>query len=138
MTEPATKPDHPGRILIVEDEMIVAFDIQQQLTRLGYEVCGIAVSGEQAIEVAGRHRPDLALMDIVLQGDMDGVETAETIGRRYQIPVVFLSAHADGASLQRVRHVKPRGYIVKPFSERELSATVETALDPGNQNMPET
>jgi two-component system sensor kinase FixL len=126
--EPATDPPGPGRILIVEDEGIVACDIQSRLTRLGYEVCAIATSGKQAIEAAGQYRPDIALMDVVLQGDMDGVETAEAIDELYQIPVVFLTAFDDGATLQRAKRIKPLGYIVKPFSERELSIVMEIAL----------
>ena len=126
--EPATEPAGPGRILIVEDEAIIARDIQHQLTRLGYEVCGVATSGQQAIEAAGRHRPDIALMDVVLSGGMDGIETAEAIGKLYQTSVVFLTALADGTTLQRAKHIKPLGYIVKPCSERELRIVMEIAL----------
>ena len=126
--ETATEPAGPGRILIVEDEAVIARDISHQLTRLGYEVCAVAASGKQAIEAAGQHRPDIALMDVVLSGGMDGIETAEAMTKLYQTSVVFLTAHADGSTLQRAKHIKPLGYIVKPCTERELSIVMEIAL----------
>jgi two-component system sensor kinase FixL len=128
MMDPAVRPAAPGRILIVEDEAVIARDIQGQLTRLGYEVCAVAASGREAIAAAGRHRPDIALMDVVLSGDMDGIQTAEAIAELYQTSVVFLTAYADGPTLQRAKHLNPLGYIVKPCSERELSIVVEIAL----------
>jgi PAS domain S-box-containing protein len=125
---PAAEINQAGRILIVEDEAIVARDLQGRLARMGYEVCEIASSGEKAIEAAGRHKPNIALMDIVLKGDMDGIEAAETIAEQHQIPVVYLTAYADEHTLQRAKLTKPLGYIIKPFSERELSIIVEIAL----------
>ena len=123
-----TTSSAPGRILIVEDEAIVARTIQRRVTQLGYEVCAIAASGETAIEAARQHRPDIALMDIVLSGDIDGIETAEAIRKLYQIPVVFLTADADSQTLQRARQIEPLGYIAKPFSARELGIVTESAL----------
>jgi two-component system, LuxR family, sensor kinase FixL len=117
-----------GKILIVEDEALIAQDIEAQLTQLGYEVCGIAVSGEQAIQAASLHRPDIALMDIMLRGDIDGIQAAEAIDQRHQIPVIFLTAHADEHTLQRAKLTKPLGYITKPFTERELSTALEIGL----------
>lgn len=117
-----------GRILIVEDEALIAQDIEQRLHDLGYEVCGIAATGEQAIRAADLHRPDIALMDIMLRGDMDGIEAAEAIDERHQIPVIFLTAHADQGVLQRAKLTQPLGYITKPFTERELSAALEIGL----------
>lgn len=117
-----------ARLLIVEDESIVARDLQGRLKRLGYEVCAIAASGADAIEAASQHRPDLVLMDIVLKGDMDGIEAAEVIGRKYRIPAVFLTAYADQQTLQRAKLAVPLGYIVKPFTERELGIMLEINL----------
>jgi CheY-like chemotaxis protein len=117
-----------ARILLVEDEAIVARDIQSQLAELRYEVCGRAARGEEAIELSGTHRPDLVLMDIQLAGEMDGVTAAHTIRERFDIPVVFLTAFAADDILARAKLAEPYGYILKPFSERELSTVLEMAL----------
>jgi PAS domain S-box-containing protein len=129
-TATATIPMPAGRarLLIVEDEAIVARDLQGRLKRLGYEVCAIVASGAGAIEAASQHRPDLVLMDIVLKGDMDGIEAAEVISRDYEIPTVFLTAYADQQTLQRAKLAVPLGYIVKPFTERELGIMLEINL----------
>jgi len=127
-TATATLPAGRARLLIVEDEAIVARDLQGRLKRLGYQVCAIVASGAGAIEAASQHRPDLVLMDIVLKGDMDGIEAAEVIGRDYEIPTVFLTAYADQQTLQRAKLTVPLGYIVKPFTERELGIMLEINL----------
>jgi CheY-like chemotaxis protein len=116
------------RILVVEDETIVSLDIQNRLRMLGYEVVGAAVSGEEAIEKAGLHRPDLVLMDIMLDGNMDGIAAAERIRGRLHIPVIYLTAHADTYTLHRAKVTEPFGYILKPFEERELHGHIEIAL----------
>jgi diguanylate cyclase (GGDEF)-like protein/PAS domain S-box-containing protein len=116
------------RILIVEDETIVALDLQKSLQMLGYEVVGIASSGEAAISKAVSTRPDLVLMDIILRGDMDGVQTAEEIHSQLNIPVVFLTACADETTLQRAKVTEPFGYMIKPFEDRELHSHIEIAL----------
>lgn len=105
------------RILIVEDEAIVARDIAEQLALLGYEAVARTPRGEQAVELAERLRPDLVLMDVRLAGKMDGVSTAETIRDRYAIPVVFLTAYADDATLERAKMAEPFGYVVKHRAE---------------------
>ncbi|MBX9349147.1 response regulator, partial [Chromobacterium vaccinii] len=115
-------------ILIVEDERIIAMDLQLQLQALGYQVCDIAASGRLAIACAERDRPDLVLMDIHLEGDMDGVDAASEIYRRLKIPIVFLSAYAENATLQRAKNAMPYGYLVKPISPRELHATLQMAM----------
>ncbi|MCX5908778.1 MAG: response regulator, partial [Deltaproteobacteria bacterium] len=107
------------KILVVEDEGIVAKDIEKTLRDLGYIVPALASSGEEAIEKALVTRPDLVLMDIVLLGKMDGVEAAEEIRTRLGIPVVYLTAHADAATLERAKITEPFGYLLKPFQERE-------------------
>jgi len=117
-----------AQIMIVEDEGIIAKDIQNTLESLGYAVPAIASSGEEAIKKAAETLPDLVLMDIVLEGHMDGVEAAERIRDRLDIPVVYLTAYADNKTLQRAKITEPYGYILKPFSERELYTTIEMAL----------
>jgi len=116
------------QILIVEDELIVARNIQVSLQKTGYEVPAIVSSGEEAIQRAGQIRPDLVLMDIQLQGEMLGVEAAEQIRTQFDIPVVYLTAYADEASLQRAKVSQPFGYLVKPFRSEELRSTIEMAL----------
>lgn len=116
------------RILVVEDESVVAKDIQWSLKGLGYAICGWASSGEEAIQKARDLKPDLVLMDIVLKGDMDGVQASEHIRENYNIPVIYLTAYADDHTLQRAKVTEPFGYILKPFEERELHTTVEIAL----------
>jgi len=117
-----------ANILVVEDESIVAMDIQERLRGLGYAVSAVASSGEEAIQKAAETHPDLVLMDIMLKGDMDGVEAAEQIRARFDIPVIYLTAYADENTLQRAMITEPFGYIIKPFEERELHTTIEMAL----------
>jgi PAS domain S-box-containing protein len=117
-----------AHIMVVEDERIVAADIQDRLRALGYGVTALVTTGEEAEQVAAETRPDLVLMDIMLKGQMDGVEAAERITGALGIPVVFLTAHADETTLQRAKITAPFGYILKPFDERELHTTVEIAL----------
>ena len=117
-----------AHILIVEDEHIVAKDIQQRLTALGYHIQAMASSGEEALKKAADSRPDLVLMDIRLRGAMDGVQTAAEMRRRFNIPVVYLTAYADNHTLQRAKVTQPFGYIHKPFEERELYTCIEVAL----------
>ncbi|MEP6961133.1 MAG: response regulator, partial [Acidobacteriota bacterium] len=116
------------RILIVEDERITAEDLHDILTDGGYAVTAIVSSGEEAIREAERNRPDLALMDIRIKGDLDGTETARILLDRFNIPSVYLTAHADRETLQRAKRAKPLGYIVKPFQESEIQASIEIAL----------
>lgn len=116
------------RILVVEDEGIVAKSIKDMLTRLGYEVPAIAASGEDAIKRAAEHKPDLVLMDIVLRGTVDGIEAAKEIRARFDIPVIYLTAYADDTTVSRAKMTAPYGYLVKPFNERELHAALEIAL----------
>jgi PAS domain S-box-containing protein len=116
------------KILIVEDEWLVAQGIKESLVDLGYEVVGMAVSGAQTLQVAAEQQPDLVLMDILLQGDMDGIEVAEHLRQQFGIPVVFLTAYADSTTLARAKVVEPYGYILKPFEVRELHSAIEIAL----------
>ncbi len=120
--------DKPIRILIVEDETIVALDLQNSLKILGYDVAGTAASGEDAVAKAKESHPDLVLMDIILKGRMDGVQAAELIRSQLNIPVIFLTAFADENTLQRAKVTEPFGYMIKPFEERELRSHIEIAL----------
>jgi diguanylate cyclase (GGDEF)-like protein/PAS domain S-box-containing protein len=117
-----------AQILVVEDESIVARDIQHRLRALGYHIPAVASSGEEALKTAEATRPDLVLMDIRLKGAMDGVATAEELRRQFNIPVVYLTAYADSDTLQRAKLTEPFGYILKPFEERELLTCIEVAL----------
>jgi len=114
--------------LIVEDEGIVAADLEDRLKRLGYTVVAKVSSGSRALEEIARLLPDLVLMDIIIEGPMDGVQTAEQITARHQIPVVYLTAHADAPTMKRAQLTGPFGYVLKPFDERELHMAVEIAL----------
>ncbi len=116
------------KILIVEDESIIAEDISDSLISLGYRITGMVYSGEEAIEAAAKCRPDLVLMDVNLQGEIDGITAAAEIRSRFQIPVVYLTAYADENTLRRVNATKPFGYIVKPFEEKNLHTTIQLAL----------
>ena len=116
------------RILVVEDEVIIAMEIKDRLNHLGYTVPAIVPSGEEAIRKVAEVNPDLVLMDIMLEGKMDGVETAEKIRVKFDLPVIFLSAYSDNATLDRAKITEPFGYILKPFDERELHTTIEIAL----------
>ncbi|HVG01355.1 MAG TPA: response regulator, partial [Nitrospira sp.] len=118
----------PASILIVEDEPIVAKDIQLSLQRLGYRVPATATSGEEAICKAGVIQPDLILMDIVLKGNMDGIETTLQIRRKQDVPVIYLTAYADSHTLERAKVSSPAGYMLKPYQANELRTTIELAL----------
>ena len=117
-----------SRLLIVEDEGIVALNIQTRLEGLGYNVVASVSSGEEAIQVAGETRPDLILMDIKLDGKVDGIEAAAEIRRLFQLPVVYLTAYTNDDTLNRAKLTEPYGYILKPFEARDLCTTIEVAL----------
>ena len=118
----------PARIMIVEDEQITATDIEDILTQLGHRVVAVATAGEAALADAEALRPDLVLMDIRIKGKTDGVEAARKIRERLDIPSIFLTAHADDATLERAKLAEPLGYLVKPFQESELQAAIQIAL----------
>src|SRR3954471_22349966 len=118
----------PASILVVEDEAIGARDIQNSLRDLGYEVLNTAASCEEAIAHATARCPDLVLMDIRIQGERDGIATAEILRRRFRVPVVFLTAYADDTTVERAKRAQPYGYLVKPIKSMELRSAVEVAL----------
>ena len=115
-------------ILVVEDEPIVALDLQQRLRKMGYRVPRVAVTGEEAVAAARDAPPDLVLMDINLDGEIDGVEAAARIREHQPIPVVYLTAYSNDVTLERAKVTEPHGYLLKPFEERELQTTIEIAL----------
>jgi signal transduction histidine kinase len=118
----------PAQILIVEDETVIALDIEESLIRLGYGVTGVVATAEAALKSVAHQQPDLVLMDIHLQDGQNGITAARQIRQISSVPVVFLTAHADTATLAQVKATQPFGYIVKPFDLRDLSVTIEIAL----------
>lgn len=115
-------------VLVVEDESIVSKDIQHSLKKLGYNVVGAAATGEKAIELAQEFNPDIVLMDIMLKGDMNGIEAAEQIRTTMNIPVIYLTAYADEGTLARAKVTEPCGYIIKPFKEIDIHTSIEMAI----------
>ena len=115
-------------ILIVEDESIVAKDIQHSLKKLGYTVVGICSTGEDAIKTAEDVKPDLVLMDIMLKGEMSGIEAAGQIREKFNIPIIYLTAYADESTLSKAKVSEPYGYIIKPFKEIDLHTSIEMAI----------
>ncbi len=116
-------------VLIVEDDRDVAYIMTHTVNRLGFSVVGAEDTGEKAIKAAGEMKPDIVLMDIKLAGNMDGIETAEYIGRNYKIPVIYVTAMTDDKTLERVAASAPYGFILKPFRDDELRAVIEIAVD---------
>jgi CheY-like chemotaxis protein len=117
-----------ARILIVEDERLIAVDLQRRLTRLGYAVVALAASGAEAVQKALALCPDVVLMDIRLQGDMDGVEAAQQIHASTAIPVVFMTAYVDEDTQQRMRATSPWGCLYKPFVPNQVQSVLEHVL----------
>jgi len=115
-------------IVVVEDESIVSKDIQQSLKKLGYTVVGAAATGEKAIELVDEFEPDLVLMDIMLKGQMSGIDAAGVIKQRHNIPVIYLTAYADENTLSKAKVTEPYGYIIKPFKEVDIHTSIEMAL----------
>lgn len=126
---PNTKKLSEIRLLIVEDEYILALNLQESLESLGYTVLDIVDSAEMAIEIAAQQRPSLVLMDIRLRGEMDGIQAAEHIWRQFQIPVVYVTGHSDKSTVERATLTFPFGYILKPVREKELYVAIQTALN---------
>jgi DNA-binding LytR/AlgR family response regulator len=115
-------------ILVVEDESIVAKDIQVCLKRLGYEVVGLESTGEEAVKKAAEVLPDLVMMDIMLKGEMSGIEAADLIRKNQDIPVIFLTAYTDRNTVDKAKETEPYGYIIKPFKEIDIQTAIEIAL----------
>lgn len=116
------------RILIVEDELLIAEDMRWQLEKLGYEVVGVGSSFNEAIHIGQTQLPDIALVDIVIEGDRDGIETAKELKSRLEIPIIFLTSHADKETVERAKIINPDGYLVKPFNSQDLYSSIEIAF----------
>jgi len=114
--------------MIVEDEAVIALRLQQSLISMGFDVVGVAYSGEEAVETARDLRPDLILTDIMIPGKLDGIQVAEIVKSELDISVIFLTASSEDKILERAKQTEPYGYIVKPFQNRELKSTIEFAL----------
>jgi PAS domain S-box-containing protein len=117
-----------NKIMVVEDEAVIALRLQQMLTKMGYDVTDMAHTGEEAIEKVRSQQPDLILMDIMIPGKLDGIEVAEILKEELDIPAIFLTAYSDKNIIERAKKVEPYGYIVKPFQDREIKAAIEVAL----------
>jgi len=117
--------DRPLRIMIVEDERIVAADLQQMVRELGYDAYAVAASGADALAIARQTTPDVALMDIRIRGLLDGIETAAQLRREFNTAVIFLTAHSDDDTLHRAKHAEPYGYLLKPINAPLLRTTIE-------------
>ncbi|MEN6442131.1 MAG: response regulator [Methanoregula sp.] len=118
-----------GRLLIVEDDEVLAKIITWRLNNLGYHVCGRAESCEETMELLAKGKPDLVLMDINIKGDIDGIETTSMIKRVYKLPVVFLTSHSDGPTLERAKATRPDGFVLKPFGDNDLRVAIDLALN---------
>ena len=116
------------RLLVVEDEAIVAADLEDRLNRMGYVVVGTAESGEEAIQMARELKPDLVFMDIMLKGEMDGIEAAAVMREVQSVPVIFLTANSNDAIINRAKVSEPFAYLLKPFDERHLKINIEMSL----------
>ena len=116
------------RVLIAEDEILVAEDLAEILRRFGFSVIAAVESGEAAVELAIRERPDLVLMDIRLAGPKDGIQAAAEIRKRISVPIIYLTAYSDRITLDRAKSTEPDGYVLKPFHERQLQVAIEVAM----------
>ncbi len=115
-------------VLVVEDEIVIARDLQRILQRMGYRVPEVAISADEALALIEEHAPDVALIDIVIEGERDGVQLARLIREEYALPFLFITSHADRATVARAKATRPNGYLVKPFTADEVYAATETAL----------
>ncbi|HUH79636.1 MAG TPA: response regulator [Methanoregula sp.] len=115
-------------VLLVEDDNIIAKVAEWRLKNLGYTLCGRATTGAEAMELVVRNKPDIVLMDINIKGDIDGIETAKMIKKGFNIPVVYVTSHSDGPTLERAKETHPDGFIMKPFEDNDLRVAIELAL----------
>jgi DNA-binding NarL/FixJ family response regulator len=115
-------------VLLVEDDDIIARVEDWRLKNLGYKVCGRAINGADAIELVGTTKPDVVLMDINIKGDKDGIETTKLIKEKFNVPVIYVTSHSDGATLERAKKTNPDGFILKPFEDNDLRIAIELVL----------
>jgi DNA-binding NarL/FixJ family response regulator len=117
-----------GKILIIDDEAIIGLQLETILSSMGLEVVGVGTSGKEALTMAKKLNPDLILMDIVMRGEMNGIDAGSKIKSKFKIPIIFITAHADNKWVKKAKRIDPFGYILKPFQEEQIKATVEIAL----------
>ncbi len=117
-----------ARILIVEDDDIIARLIEWRIKKLGYDICGRAADGNEAVSLIERMSPDLVLLDIGLPGDCDGISVAREVRRTNDMPIVFVTAHSHGEIIERAKQTRPNGFILKPFNDDDLRVGIELAL----------
>ena len=117
-----------SKILIVEDEIIIALDLKIRLEQLGHEILSIAFNGKDAVKLTGETIPDLVLMDIQLNGEMDGIEVAEQIHNLYNIPFIYLTGSYDNSLMERAKQTNPIGFITKPFDETEIQNLIQKTI----------
>jgi len=117
------------KVFIVEDEIVIVRGLEESLRSLGYKACGFGFSGEEAIGLIERKKPDVVLVDIHLRGDMDGIELAQRITFRHKVPVIYITAYSDREVLERAKVTDPSGYIVKPVRDNQLKVNIELALE---------
>ena len=123
-----------GSILVVEDEALTAQDIRWSLENLGYEVMAVVASGAEAIQEIEESSPDLVIMDILIRGPVDGIETADKIIKRFDIPVVYLTGHTDRTTIGRAKKTNPAGYILKPYTDEKLKMIIRKIFDKKEKN----
>lgn len=121
-------------IMVVEDEAIVALEIQIRLRAMGYNVCGICSSGENALELVEKMRPNFILMDIKLKGKMNGIETADIINEKYSIPSIFITAFSDESTLQQIKTSRNQNFLIKPLREEELKEAIVNLINKSQLN----
>ena len=126
--DPSNEKKKPTRVLVVEDEAITAADLQDRLEAMGYGIAGWATSGEEAINLARGENPDVVLMDIILKGEMNGIEAARIMRTELHVPVIFLTANSNDAVVEQAKISEPFAYLLKPFEERQLRTNIEMAL----------
>ncbi|HSG31855.1 MAG TPA: response regulator [Thermodesulfobacteriota bacterium] len=128
MNTSTIKPEKSKTILILEDEMIIAKSIKSYIEKIGYSVAGIAQNGSDAIQIAEQYKPDLAILDVVVDGDMDGIETGREL-LKLNVPFLYLTAYGDTKTRQRAKETKPLGYIIKPFNDTVILNTIKEAFE---------
>jgi len=116
------------KVLIVEDDNVILNIARWRLSNLGYEICGSASTGAEAMDNVAKMQPDIVLMDITLKGEMDGIETAGRIKKNFNIPVIFVSSHTEGEIISRAKAVNPAGFVKKPFDDDSLRIAIELGL----------
>lgn len=127
---------HQIRVLVVEDEPLIAEDIRETLDNIDFQVSGVAYNSDSALNQLATNTPDIVILDVNLGSEKDGIEIAEIINEKYRIPFIYLTSYADRATIDRAKHTRPMGYVVKPFDEKDLFTTLEIAVFNFNQKQP--